>query len=127
MEVRAPKHLNARYQTENVMDEQPKPVFGATPEEAEAIAREVSQQLKRERNFLGLRQQDVADMSKKACGGDEKKALSQRNIAYLENNPAGGARAAQYAATMGVSYALVVAKAETIAEANMELERKFKK
>lgn len=127
MEVRAPERTNARYQTENNMEERPKAVFGATPEEAEAIATEVSQQLKRERLFLGLKQQDVADMSLEACGGDKKKALSQRNIAYLENNPAGGARAAQYAATMGVNYALVVAKAETIAETNMEFNRKFKR
>jgi|LULF01.1.fsa_nt_gb hypothetical protein len=127
MEARAPERISPQYQMENEMEERPKSVFGATPEEAEAIAREVSQQLKRERLFLGLKQQDVAEMSLDVCGGDKKKALSQRNIAYLENNPAGGARAAQYAATMGVSYALIVAKAETIASVNMELEQKLKR
>lgn len=126
MEARVKNSLSGLKQMKNEPIEEIEHEFGVHADEADLIGKDISAVLKTLREQKGLRQQDVADMSLVANGGDERKALSQRNVAYIEAKSGYGPKAAQYAAVIGVKYSYVVAMAEARVEATQKIERQFK-
>lgn len=89
--------------------------FGATEEEAQQIVTAIAEQLTLERNRRGWTQKDIA----------ERCDLTRRNVGYVEDGKGGTAPAIKYAAALGMSYALIVAKAEAMLEAERSTLKRF--